>query len=147
MNPGAAASGASALGKAGDAFMLPRGKESIPHLHAVVLASDKATGQCIVVNFTTKRKWVEQTLVLDAGDHPFFDHESCALFSDAKIVPLAALQQGEAAGTVLRKPRFTAAVLKRIQDGLIKSPFTPQMVKEKYHAWSRAAANQPPKRS
>lgn len=146
MNPGNSAPG-SALGKAGDAFMLPRGRESIPHLHAVVLASDKVTGQCIVVNFTTKRRGVEQTLVLDAGDHPFIKHESCALFSDAKVVPLSALQQGEATGTVVRQPRFSAAVLEKIQDGMMKSSFTPQIVKEKYHAWSRAAVNPPPKRS
>jgi len=146
MNAGDAAAG-SALGKAGDAFMLPRGKEAIPHLHAVVLASDKAAGQCIVVNFTTKRKWVEQTLVLNAGDHPFIEHETCALFSDAKVVPLGALQKGEASGEVVRKARFSAAVLKKIQDGLIKSSFTPQIVKEKYHAWTRAAGSPPPRRT
>lgn len=146
MNSGDAVSG-SALGKAGDAFMLPRGKENIPHLHTVVLASDQSTGLCIVVNFTTKRRGVEQTLVLDAGDHPFIKHESCALFSDAKVVPVSALQQGEAAGKVMRQPRFSAAVLKRIQEGMMKSSFTPQMVKEKYHAWTRATGGQPPGRS
>lgn len=146
MNSGDAASG-SALGKAGDAFMLPRGRDNIPHLHTVVLASDKATGQCIVVNFSTKRRGVEQTLVLDDGDHPFIKHESCALFSDAKVVPLSALQQGEEAGKVVRQPRFSATVLKKIQDSMMKSSFTPQIVKEKYHAWTRAAANPPPKRT
>ncbi len=127
----------AALGKAGDAFMLPRGKEGIPHLHAVVIASDAATGQCIVVNFTTKRRGVEQTLVVDAGAHPFIQHESCALFSDAKIVEISKLRAAEQSGLVKRQPRFRPEVLRQIEKALLRSSFTPQMVKEKYHAWSR----------
>jgi hypothetical protein len=127
------------LGKAGDAFLLPRGAESIPHLHAVVLASDPATGECIIVNFTTKRRGTEQTLVLEAGDHPFIHHETCARFDDAGIVRLDQLNAAEAKGLVVRQPSFKPAVLKRIQDGLLKSSFTPKIVKEKFYLWQRAA--------
>jgi hypothetical protein len=63
---------------------------------------------------------------LNVGDHDFIQHPSAIFYTDAREVDLALLDQMFAAGTAAvtcrqHKP-CSAALLKKIRDGLIVSP-------------------------
>lgn len=113
----------------GTTLLLPKPGQPIPHLWVVLTKPDGAPLQIIIVNLTTKRETSDLTVVLDRGDHPFIKHPTVVNYSDARFVEVSLLEQAVNRRYFRQHSPFTPAVLKKIQQGLLKSPFTPLKIK------------------
>ena len=116
------------------AILLPKPGQNVAHLWVVITEPDPATGEVIIVNLTTQRPHSDTTVILQAGDHPFIKHPTAVNFIDARIVILSLLEQAIATGTGAVHQIVEASVLKRIQDGLLRSSFTPNKIKAFFRA-------------
>lgn len=99
----------------------------VPHLWIIVTEPDEA-GLIVIVNVTTLRNAVDQTLILQPSDHPFLTHPSVVHFADARIVELKTIEAQAAAGTVQTKQPCSAQLLSEIQQGICGSNFTVKKV-------------------
>jgi hypothetical protein len=115
--------------KAGQTLLLPKPGHDVSHLWVLVLSSDPITTETVIVNLTTQRAHSDTTLVLQTGEHSFVKHPSAVHYGDARIVDGRVIEAAITAGTFPVHGDCSAALLKRIQDGLIASPFTPGKVK------------------
>lgn len=115
--------------KAGDTFLAGRDEDEKLHLRIVVTAPN-ADGEVAVVSVTTRRNRSETLVVLQAGDHPFIQHESVIAFAYAEISSVARIEQTIASGAARSREPVAAALLKRIQAGLLDSDFTPNGVRQ-----------------
>lgn len=115
--------------KAGQTLLLPKPGHDVSHLWVLVLSSDPVTMETVIVNMTTQRSHSDSTLVLLVGEHPFVRHPSVVHYEDARIVDGRAIEAALLAGTFPALSDCSAALLKRIQEGLLNSPFTPGKVK------------------
>ena len=98
----------------GDSLLIPAPGFGNTHLWVIVTQPDPL---CIIVSLTTLRFSRDQTVVLNAGDHPFIKH---------------------AAGTAqLHKP-CPPDTLRLIQDGILASPYTARKVEMFYRQRKRA---------
>jgi hypothetical protein len=101
--------------------MLKPGNQ-IPHCWFVV--ADKPDGQCVIVNMTTLGYVCDTTLVLHRGEHPEIDHDSIILYADAQITTLETLDVLVSRKAASKKDACSSALLKKIHDGIGKSPET-----------------------
>jgi len=115
--------------KAGQTLLLPKPGHDVSHIWVLVLSSDPVTMETVMVNVTTRRAHSDSTLVLQAGEHPVVKHPSVVHYGDARIVDGRAIEAALGAGTFPAHSDCSAALLKRIQEGLLASPFTPGKVK------------------
>ncbi len=112
--------------------MLPKPGQDTEHLWVLVTRPNPQTHLAIMVNVTTQRPHSDKTTILNAGDHSFVQKPSVIFYADARIVDARLLDQSVASGAFRAHATFPAAVLKRIQAGLMKSPFTPRKIKAAY---------------
>ena len=56
----------------------------------------------LIVNFTTRREDSDPACILQAGEHPFVNHETCVNYAGAKVVSEAQIQ------TLLQKGLLTS---------------------------------------
>ena len=115
--------------RCGDTFLIPAPTVGRPHLWIVITDPDPETSQCVVVSITTLRHSKDQTVILQAGEHPFIRHQSVVYYQDAQIIDARRLESEEQAGNVLRKERCQSSLLDLVQRGLIASDFTPNNVR------------------
>lgn len=120
----------------GDSVLLPKPGQDIPHLWVILTEPEPGTGRAVIVNLTTKRPHSDVTVVLQPGDHPFVQHETVVNYSDARMVETRRLEAAILSGLCRRHQSLDARILKRIQDGLLKSPFTPNKIKTYFRARS-----------
>lgn len=118
----------------GDTVMLPKPGQEVEHLWALITAPDPNTGEVIMVNLTTRRPHSDTTTILYPGDHPFVDRPTVVLYADARLVKVSSLDAGIAQGVGRRGATMTATVLKRVQEGLLSSLFTPAKIKTAFQA-------------
>ena len=118
----------------GDSFMLPKPGQDTEHLWVLITRPHPQTHAAIMVNVTTQRPHSDTTTILNAGEHPFVQKPSVIFYADARMVDARLLDQSIASGTFRTHATFQAAVLKKIQDGVMKSPFTPRKIKDAYTA-------------
>ena len=119
----------------GDALLIPAPGLGNTHLWVVITAPDP---RCIIVNLTTLRLNRDQTVVLQAGDHPFVKHQTAVLYSDARIVDANALEAQVLARTAQLHQPCPVPTLRLIQAGITASPYTPRKVEEFFREWKRA---------
>src|SRR5260370_18578464 len=112
-----------------DTLLLPRPGQDIPYLWVILTEPDSHTRRAVMVNLTTKRPHSDVTLILRPGDHPFVRHETVVSYADARMVDAGQLEAAISSGLCRKHQAVDAATLKRIQEGLIKSPFTPNRIK------------------
>lgn len=110
----------------GDAFLFAFGGEK-PHLW-IVAAVSKARSECLIVNLTTLRHNVDQTVILQPGDHPFINKASAVFYAGAKICAVASLDEVQRRGEAERREPLKADLLKLILDGFRASEHTAQKV-------------------
>ena len=98
----------------------------------IVVTEPTADGSCVMVNITTpKGHRLDRTVVLQKGDHPFVQHESIISYGDAQIENVKDLLACVQCATAKRgKQQILPPLLRRIQDGVLKSPDTPHKVRE-----------------
>ncbi len=101
-----------------------------PKSHLWIVVTDPAgePAQVVIVNLTTVRKGSDRTVVLGPGDHPFVVRDTCVRYSDARLAKVETLQQ-LAAGPGRLREDVPPDVLRRIQDGLLRSPLTENWLK------------------
>lgn len=80
--------------------------------------------RAVMVNLTTQKPHSDTTVVLARGDHPFIRHATVVNYSDARFVEAGHLEAALESGLFQFGSRCDPDVLKRIQDGLLRSRFT-----------------------
>ena len=123
----------------GDSFLLPALGQSTPHLWIVITEAD-ADGWAVCVNKPSS----ETTVILNPGDHPFITHESVVYYKDAdklnlRTVESAINRQSGFVDIVCQQHQpCSAALLQRIQEGLLASPLVKKGIKEYCRtAWNK----------
>lgn len=70
--------------KAGTTFLIPDpGPVLDPHLWVIISDPEQDPDHVLLVNFTSWRKGVDESCVVEPGDHPFFEHKSVVNYHDA----------------------------------------------------------------
>ncbi|MBA3975868.1 MAG: hypothetical protein C0504_16810 [Candidatus Solibacter sp.] len=109
----------------GDCWLL-RSDNTGPRAHLGVLLTFPQPGaEAVLVSVTALRHNAGQTVILQAGDHPFIRHPSIVLYSDCRIVSIAELNKWVVAGLAVPLPPFTPRLLSTIRHGAVQSGFTP----------------------
>lgn len=95
------------------------------HWWTVVVAS-AADGRLLVVNFTSNKRWQDQSCVLSPGEHPVIERESVVYYARAKLETDAALERLLASGRIhLHDQLLDAAAVTRIVRGALRSERIP----------------------
>ena len=104
---------------AGDVFRLG----GVADIHTWAVISDPALDpeRVLLVNFTTFDRFVDQSCVLDVGDHPFITVRTCVNYPRAREARDADLEQLRAAGRLILLDPLRPEILKRIRDRAMDS--------------------------
>jgi len=117
----------------GDTFLIPKNSKATEHLWVIVTEVDAVSNTAVCVNVTTRQSHSDTTCILVPGDHPFVRHESVINFSDAREMPINLVEQALQTRTkqFVCQPHdpCDAALLVRIQQGLLNSKQTPKGIK------------------
>lgn len=118
--------------KCGDTLEMPKRGDSTPHLWILLTDPDPATGEVVIVNVTTKRSHSDTTVILQAGDHPYIDHESTIYYADAQIRDVRLMEQAIKEANPYVKPNAACSpeLLQRVKDGVHQSKFTPNKIRK-----------------
>ena len=123
--------------KSGDTFLLPKTSAAIEHLW-VVLTDPDLDQLAVCVNITTSQGHSDTIVVLKPGDHSFIKKESVVHYPDAQLLNLksvqAALDAKAKSFVCTQHDPCSAKLLKRIRDGLLKSPHAPNGLKQRCRA-------------
>ncbi len=114
----------------GDTFILLRATGSTPHLWVVLWGPAGAADSYLVVSLSTFRRHSDRTAILQAGDHPFIQHDTCAVYADARRTTAAKLRQALAIGEAIAREPASAELLAKLRAGLLRSPYTPDAILE-----------------
>ena len=112
----------------GHTFMINEPGSPHPHLYIVVCI---LAGKVLAVPLNTVTMYTDQTLVLNAEDHPdFITHATSVSYDNMRDFEETALHKLEAMGPTLfaRRADCSSDLLKRVQDLAFKS----DMIKPKY---------------
>lgn len=102
------------------------------HLHIVIGEISGPPEQILVVSLTTKREGSDPTVILQDGDHPFIAHDTVVNYSDSRIFNKDKLADGIEQKFFGIGKKFPKDKLTLVQNGLMKSPFTPNNIKDIY---------------
>jgi hypothetical protein len=116
----------------GDTVMLPKPGQEKEHLWALITAPDPKSGDAIMVNLTTQRPHSDTTTIIQPGEHPFVDRPTVVFYADARMVDVNTLEEGLRHGIGRQYAPLSAELLRRIQDDLFVSRFTPGKIKEAF---------------
>jgi hypothetical protein len=110
--------------KPGDTFLIPDGIGT--HLNCVLaLGPDNSL---ILCHFTTMHRRSDRTLVIQPGEHPFFDRETVVRYDQVYICPESAHEALRRMITRMMEP-LSPELLKRVKQGALDSPQTPDNIK------------------
>ncbi len=119
----------------------------------IIITDPDADGKAVGVNVTTRQTYSELTVIVNAGEHPFVNHESVINYRDARIIDVKAVE-----AAIAFKPRnfvckshspCSPVFLKKVQDGMLKSKNVEKAIKKRCSdEWEKknAAAADPPKK-
>ena len=108
----------------GQCYLPIVGPDEKIHLH-VVLTRPNREGDVVVVSLTTYRPKSDPTVILNVGDHPFVRHQTAVNYRKAVATSAEILEERLAGGVYVIYPPVRSDVLRRIQEGIGKSDFTP----------------------
>ena len=91
-----------------------------------------------MVSVTTQRPHSDTTTILHVGEHPFVQKPSVIFYADARMVDTRLLDAAVQRGAYHAHAAFQAAVIRKIQAGLLASAFTPKKIKTAYAAYAAA---------
>ena len=119
---------------AGTCLLLPN-KTPYETKHLWIVLTDPDDGidiKVAIVNLTTRKRGVDETVVLKSGDHRFVKHDTIVYYEGAKIapcVPIIALLNNRSMGYELHDD-CSDLILKKIQEGIFDSDFVLEEVQE-----------------
>ena len=114
----------------GRTFIFRGANGPIAHLWAVLTEPCGDPPEVVIVSFTTLRAHSDTTVILNVGDHPFIRHPTTVRYSDAKVISVASLNAALASGRATLMADLDAGLLRRIQQGLMASPYTVLRIRE-----------------
>ena len=115
-------------------------RNHVPHLWVFLTAED-SDGNFLLAPISSDRHYKDQTVILESEDHPWLRHSSVIEYDKTSKYNIRDIQrlvkEGRAYYTENRdSPRllkpFSAEVLKRAQEGLLKSKMPPRKTKKYY---------------
>ncbi len=106
--------------KAGDTFRFRSGE-----IHLWMVISDPALDRTkvLLVNMTTWKPEKEQVCLLNPGDHPEVDKNSCIPFIHAKVYPDSHLEHLLSIDRIIIKEELSRKLLQRIREAAVSSRF------------------------
>ena len=124
--------------KLGDTFLIPSREDGKPHLWIVLTQPDEE-GKAVCVNVSSSWSSLsDKTVILKGGDHPFISRKSAVRYMDADLLSVRAVDEGLRLAldiTCVEREPCTPELLSKAQKGLLKSPHTPNRIKEKMRAY------------
>jgi hypothetical protein len=116
-------------------FLEKPNRYSITHLWLVLTEPCGEPPEVIIVNLTSWREGVDETVVLNEHDHPYIDHPTVVYYADARIVEASFLLRLIALDHErLHSEYCSPEVLERVRRGFLASPFTKRKLKKYYRA-------------
>jgi hypothetical protein len=109
----------------GDTFLTGNDDEEDEDWHLWIVTSPPVAGEVVVTCVTTRRKHSEPLVILKPGDHPFIKNESVIAYAFTKIRTVADIEAAIQQKSAKKRECVSEAVLKRVQDGVFDSDFTP----------------------
>ncbi len=111
--------------RAGRAVLLRGNPATVqPHLWFILTDPDPTTLDVAAVMLVTARPHTDKTLMLCVGDHEFITHDSAVDYGSARRLKVVRLEALVTAGRCEMKADMASDLLKRVRDGLLKSPRT-----------------------
>jgi hypothetical protein len=114
----------------GDAFLTGDGDEDNFHLWVIITPPNQ--GEVVTVCMVTAHNKSERLVVLNQNDHPFIKHETVIAYGFSRIRTVADIEELIKRGFAKQRESVSAALLKRIREGLLDSDFTPNGVRNYY---------------
>jgi hypothetical protein len=111
--------------------------ERLFHHLWVILLDPEPSGKTIMVNLTSRKPQIEQdlTVVLHPGDHPYVTQESIVNYSDARFIEdVRLIEQSFQMRVGIPRERCSESLLRRIQEGLLKSAHPDQGIQTYFRA-------------
>ncbi len=113
----------------GDCFLA--GEDEDEKLHLRIVVTPPTPDGCVVTaSVTTRRRHSETLLILRPGDHPFIKHDSTVAYRYSEVAWIQEIEAAIVAGNARRRESISPELLKRVQDGLLESDFTPNGIKQ-----------------
>lgn len=120
------------VGDRGETIHLPRRIRTQSRLW-IVLTTESANGEVAIVNLLPLMRWADITTIVRESEHPYTGQYKCDLYvnyAGAMIVPKRALTDAWLkTNKYLADTPLTPELLKRVQDGVEKSPHCTLAVK------------------
>jgi hypothetical protein len=114
--------------KAGDTVAMRLGHPTIDHLWILVTDPHQESQKVVMVNITTLRSHSDRTVILRKGDHPYILHDSVVSYQDAQELSVVKIQAQIDRGWP-QCDSCSDELLKKVQAGLLASPFTKKSIK------------------
>jgi hypothetical protein len=94
----------------------------------VVLTEPDSQGRVVCVNFTTQHARSDAATVCQAGEHPFFTHETVVAYRFAQRYTTKTVTEYLKTGTFTAKQPCSPALLNKVREGAVRSDFTPKHI-------------------
>ena len=107
----------------GDTFLLE--DEDGCDQHLCIVVTPPTEDKVAVVSITTRRNKSETLVVLQKEDHPSLTHESVIAYRYSRVVKVEYIENAVKNKDAAPRDPASANLLKRAQDGLMESEFTP----------------------
>jgi molybdopterin-guanine dinucleotide biosynthesis protein A len=114
----------------GSALLLREPNRTKFHLWFVLTDPEGVDGLMIAVMVCTMKVFADETVLLEPGDHPFIKHESYVAYTSAKYVKRSRIEIALRSHHCFLKQSMSPPLLKRVQDGLLTSPYTVHAVRD-----------------
>lgn len=114
---------------AGDTYLFPLDGSEIAHLWVVATSPDDR-GEFATVSLTSLVGAKDQTVVLQAREHPFLRHPTCVHYGAAELTSVEKLQENLDCGFAKMREPLSPDVLELIIDGFAASDRTKRRLKE-----------------
>lgn len=109
----------------GDAF-INVDPGSLSHLWVIIA---KAAEHVAIVNFNSRPSFSpDDTCIINEGEHPFVVRDTIVNYRLATLVVDAVLESAKAHGYIDMQDAVSDELLRRIQEGALSSPYTPQKI-------------------
>jgi hypothetical protein len=112
----------------GDTYIIEDEDGCCEHLH-VLLTSPSLAGEVVTASISTRRRRSETLVCVHPGEHPFINSESVVPYHFSAIRTCAAIGACVKNGTARRKDKASPELVRRMQEGLVESDFTPPGVR------------------
>jgi hypothetical protein len=116
--------------RCGESLFLKKIGATKDHLYIIITEPMGVPPETVIVNITTKQADSDTTVILSVGDHPYLKHDSVISYADATKAPAEKLEDAVNCGFFDSSNKFEESIVKKIQEGLLKSKRTPKDIKK-----------------